>query len=86
MTKYEPLELALRETPPDRRELTLAFRELERILGSSLPKSAYEYRPWWGNQKDSKSRPQAHSWLSAGFLVDAVHQANTDGWVRFRRE
>jgi putative restriction endonuclease len=85
MTKYEPLELTLRAIPRDRSEFTITFHELESILGSPLPRSAYDHRPWWGNQTESKSRPQAHSWISPGFLVDAVHQNKTGGWVRFRR-
>jgi len=85
-TKYEPLEIHLRATPQDVRELTLSFSDIARILGTPLPESAISHRAWWGNQKDSKSRPQAHAWLSAGFLVDTVNQGRTSGWVRFKRQ
>ena len=84
-TKYEPLELHLRAVPSNVREVTIQFSELHRILGAPLPESALTHRPWWGNQKDSKTRPQAHAWLSAGFEVDTVNQARGSGWVRFRR-
>lgn len=84
--KYEPLELHLRETSPSTHEVTLTFSELAGILGGPLPSSAFTHRPWWGNQKDSKTRPQAHAWLSAGFAVDAVNQSSSGGWVRFRRQ
>lgn len=83
-TKYEPLELHLRAIPAKTREVTLSFSELERILGSSLPQSALTHRPWWANQKDSKTRPQAHAWLSAGFEVDSVNPIR-GGSVRFKR-
>jgi hypothetical protein len=83
-TKYEPLELHLRAVPAGTKELTLSFAEIERILGAPLPASAKSHRPWWGNQKDSKTRPQAHAWLSAGFLVDTVNQSNSAS-VRFKR-
>jgi hypothetical protein len=84
-TKYEPLELHLRAIPSKVREVTLSFAELERILGASLPASALSHRPWWENQKDSKTRPQAHAWLSAGFAVDTVNQGTSNRSVRFKR-
>lgn len=83
--KYEPLELHLRGIPSRVREVTLSFAELGRILGAPLPASALTHRPWWGNQKDSKTRPQAHAWLSAGFAVDTVNQGRSNGSVRFKR-
>jgi len=83
--KYEPLELHLRAIPTHVCEVTIQFHELEYILGAHLPESALTHRPWWANQKDSKSRPQAHAWSSAGFEVETVNQAHGSGWVRFKR-
>jgi hypothetical protein len=83
-TKYEPLELHLRAIPAKTREVTLQFSEIERILGAPLPQSALTHRPWWANQKDSKTRPQAHAWLSAGFEVESVNPSRA-GSVRFKR-
>ena len=82
--KYEPLELHLRAIPAQMHEVTIQFSEFARILGISLPESALTHRPWWGNQRDSKTRPQAHAWLSAGFEVDQVNPIR-GGWVRFKR-
>ena len=84
-SKYEPLELYLRAIPSTTKEVTLSFAEVERIVGTPLPASAKSHRPWWGNQKDSKTRPQAHAWLSAGFEVDTVNQGGGNASVRFRR-
>lgn len=84
--KYEPLELYLSALPLKMREVTLSFAEIERILGTPLPESAVVHRPWWENQRESKSRPQAHAWLSAGFLVDTVRQDRANGSVRFKRK
>ena len=84
-SKYEQLELYLRAVSPGTREVTLSFAEIEHILGASLPASAKTHRPWWGNQKDSKTRPQAHAWLSAGFVVDTVNQGCSNASVRFKR-
>jgi len=83
--KYEPLERYLRSIPKSTRDITLSFPELERILSATLPDSAITHRPWWANQVDSKSRPQAHAWLSAGFVVDTVNQGRRIGSVRFKR-
>lgn len=85
-TKYEPLEMHLRATPSAVKLLTLQLPELARIIGASLPDSAFIHRPWWANQKNSKSRPQAHAWLEAGFVVEEVNQSRTNGWVRFKRQ
>jgi hypothetical protein len=83
--KYEPLEIYLRAVPAGTKQVTLSFAEIERILGAPLPASAKSHRAWWGNQKDSKTRPQAHSWLSAGFVVDTVNQGNSNASIRFKR-
>jgi len=85
-SKYEPLELHLRAEPTARKETTLSFRQIEEIIGYQLPESAFNYREWWSNQSDITNRPQARAWINAGFLVDAVHQERTNGWVRFKRQ
>jgi len=84
-TKYEPLELHLHGIPAATTELTLTFRRVEELIGRSLPRSAFEYREWWSNQKDTANRPQARAWTNAGFIVEAVRQTASSGWVRFRR-
>ena len=84
--KYGPLKLHLLSIPEDRNEVTLSFRQLEAILGFELPRSAVDYRQWWGNQRDTTNRPQAEAWLVAGFLVDGVQLRKSGGSVRFRRK
>ena len=84
-TKYEPLEVYLSAQPPAVKETTLGFRQIEEIIGRQLPESAFNYRQWWANQSDDKNRPQARSWINAGFIVDAIHQEKNNGWVRFKR-
>ena len=83
--KYEPLDLHLRSLGRSLREVTLSFRDLERVLGAVLPPSAKTYRAWWGNQQNVKNRPQAAAWMSTAFRVDAVHPVTAGGWVRFER-
>ena len=84
--KYESLKDHLLAISEDKYEITLSFRQLEAILGFELPKSAVDYRQWWGNQRETKSRPQAEAWLAAGFLVDGVQLRKPGGSVRFHRK
>jgi hypothetical protein len=63
--------------------MTLRFQEIESIIGARLPPSAYKHREWWSNQSDVSHRPQARSWIDAGFKVDMVQQHLRDGVVRF---
>jgi hypothetical protein len=84
-TKYEALEDKLRAVPRSTQTITMSFGEINALLPSPLPESAYTHRPWWGNQRDTRSRPQAKSWLAAGFEVEHVHQVKGSGWVRFVR-
>ncbi len=84
-TKYEPLEIYLGSQSRTIQEVSLSFKEIEGIISNTLPRSAYEYRAWWGNQRETSSRPQAKSWLKAGFEVDSVSQNKTSGSVIFRR-
>ena len=83
--KYDPLVHYLERLPKDLAETTLSFRELEKIIGAPLPDSAFDYRPWWGNQVDHSNRPQAAAWLTAGFKVKEVNQSRKGGWVMFSR-
>ncbi|MCG6537142.1 MAG: hypothetical protein L7F78_21140 [Syntrophales bacterium LBB04] len=83
MTRYEPLRQYLECIQPAISEESLSFSEIERILGSRLPNSAYEYRAWWSNPSSPADHPHAQSWLKAGWIVDTVNQK--DRWVRFRR-
>lgn len=58
------------------------FAEIERIIRRSLPASAYEYRPWWANQRGG-NHSQSKAWQDAGWEtrdVDLAHRT-----VRFER-
>ncbi len=55
-SKYKPLAEFLARAPDDQRDLTLSFLELEKLLGFSLPKSAVDYRQWWGNPSNISGR------------------------------
>jgi hypothetical protein len=49
--------------------LSFGFQQIEKIIDSLLPSSAYIHRAWWAN---TLSHPQAKSWLNAGWKVDDV--------------
>lgn len=77
---YEPLTRHLESLPEN--NWSTNFTEIERILSRKLPVSAYDYRPWWGNQKKG-NHSQAKAWREAGWEtreVDLKHKT-----VRFER-
>lgn len=45
----------------------LSFEEIEEIIGTQLPPSAFRRREWWAN--DSVGHVQSIQWLSAGWRV-----------------
>lgn len=83
MSKYEPLREFLNSIPPIITMQSLSFGEIERILGSKLPSSAYEHRAWWSNTTSPADHPYAQSWLEIGWVVDSVDQLEKR--VHFRR-
>lgn len=84
--KYGPLEKYLLTADADVVEITVSFSELRKILGCELPSAAVNHRAWWGNQRETTNRPQAHAWMTAGFVVDSVSQDLKNGWVKFKRQ
>ncbi len=63
--------------------VTLRFKEVEQIIQAKLPPSATRYPEWWANQTNTDNRPQAYAWMSQGFRVQSVVQADGTGWVEF---
>src|ERR1700730_18148571 len=62
MGKYSPLADFLRAQQRD--EVPMTFAEIERIVGSPLPRS-HRYRSWWSN--NSFNSVMTKVWLDAGF-------------------
>ncbi len=83
MSKYDPLHDFLANISLNVNEKTLAFDEIEKILGFRLPESAFSHRAWWANPTSSDDHPYAQSWLTAGWKVETVNQSKK--WVRFQR-
>jgi len=69
MNKYKPLEeyLYTQNCP----QVTLAFEQIEEILGFPLPFVAKTERHWWSNTI-SDSNSQAIAWLKAFCRVSHV--------------
>lgn len=78
-SRYAKLALHLQEQTFD--QVRLTFKEIEEIIASPLPQSAYEHRSWWAN--DSKSHVQSQQWLDAGWRVSAINMS--EGAVKFVR-
>jgi hypothetical protein len=80
--KYEPLEKYLRDLPQNRREVRLGFEQIENILNTKLPPSAYESRAWWDHETEG-NHINKRSWATAGWKVGSL---DVDAkWVRFVR-
>ena len=78
MSKYQPLADHLAGLGT--KSCTLTFERIEQIIGSKLPRSAWEYRPWWANDQ---YHVQSKAWMEAGWRVVSVNQNR--GRVRFER-
>ena len=79
MSKYDPLQEALRRRTDD--EWVATFAEIEAILGFTLPTSAAVHRTWWANHGGVMVHQKA--WLAAGWRVAGLDR--DAGRVRFVR-
>lgn len=75
--KYDPLILHLENHGGD--ALTLAFEEIETLLGELLPASARSHLAWWGNTSSDPTHTWANRWTAAGWYarVDLSHEQVT---------
>ncbi len=51
----------------------MTFKEIEQIIHGGLPPSAWEYRPWWSNNKSNTAA--RNGWLNAGWETTQVDMA-----------
>jgi hypothetical protein len=80
----EPEEVADNSSPYDKlaiwlsnqanSEVTMTFAQVEAIIETGLPASAYSNRTWWAN--DSVSHIQSQKWLEAEWRVRSVNLSN----------
>lgn len=67
MGKYDRLGAYLRQQ--NKALIPLTFSEIERIVGSNLPKSQ-DYQAWWSNSTTNNVMTQI--WLDAGYRTEQV--------------
>ena len=70
--KYTPLENYLRELPASQREVALGFEQIEEILNSKLPSSAYEDQRWWEHETEGNHR-NTRAWFNAGWMIESLN-------------
>jgi hypothetical protein len=64
VSKYSPLGNYLATL--EEKEVKLSFNQIEHIINSDLPPSAFQYEEWWAN--DSVSHTQSiKGWLNVGW-------------------
>jgi hypothetical protein len=69
-SKYKSLTDFLRASEQD--EILLTFAEVERILGATLPQTAYKSPAWWANSRTRDTHGWAHQWLAGGWASSNV--------------
>jgi hypothetical protein len=78
MDRYEPLTRYLEGCREP--SLSISFKEVENIIGRTLPASAYKHQPWWAN---TTTHSHALSWMRAGWKTGDVNLNRRT--VRFAR-
>jgi hypothetical protein len=69
--KYTPLENYLRDLPDSQSEVSLSFQQIESILNSKLPSSAYEDRRWWDHETEG-NHLKTRAWANAGWKIASL--------------
>jgi len=80
MSIYSPLQHRLANAGPE--PVTLTFKDIERLIGRPLPRSARDpriRRQWWAN---SEVHVQARAWLGAGRRARLVAGADAVTFAR----
>jgi hypothetical protein len=75
MTKYEPLEIYLRNRLGRESEITMSFDRIEFIIKSKLPNSAFWHQAWWAHEVNPKTHVQKIAWQNAGWKVESYNIA-----------
>tara|TARA_R100000322_G_scaffold22153_7_gene14809 strand:- start:2941 stop:3204 length:264 start_codon:yes stop_codon:yes gene_type:complete len=73
MSKYDPLRHHLNRLKVKR--WRASFDDVERILGTRLPASAYKYPAWWANEKTPTSHVQKLAWTPIGWRTEELDLA-----------
>ena len=71
MSKYDHLAAHLRGSR--QAFLPMTFDNIEHIVGTKLPPSAFKHRAWWSNNPNNSVI--THAWLEAGYKTADVDMA-----------
>ena len=80
--KYAPLEEYLRALPVKQQEVTFSFEQIEGILQTRLPSSAYGYREWWEHETEG-NHINRRAWANAGWKIEGLNLE--EQWVKLVR-
>ena len=69
--KYTPFEKYLCDLPQSQSEVTFRFTQIEKILKSKLPSSAYEDRRWWNHETEA-NHVSKRAWANAGWKIESL--------------
>jgi hypothetical protein len=69
--KYAPLESYLRSLPKNKKQITLDFEQIEKILNAKLPSSAYEDQRWWEHETEGNHK-STRAWSNAGWKIESL--------------
>lgn len=69
--KYSPLENYLHDLPASQKEVQLRFAQIEEILKSKLPSSAYEDQRWWEHATEA-NHIRTRAWSNAGWQIESL--------------
>lgn len=70
-SKYDPLREHLRASRVNR--VPMSFKQIEKILDTTLPRSAFRYQAWWSNSLGTHI--QAFAWIDAGYKTAELNLA-----------
>jgi len=80
--KYDPLKTHLARKAALR--ISMTFAEVAKVVGKSLPASAYRHPSWWAN--DPIHHAQARAWTEAGYRAENIDvKAQRVEFVRVER-
>lgn len=49
--------------------ITMTFEEIEKLIGNTLPQSAYKHRAFWSN---TSSHSVAYGWINSDYQTESV--------------
>jgi hypothetical protein len=80
---YQPLTDFLAAQPPETVSITLTLPEVEVLVGTPLPVSAWA-RTWWSNARQGRWA-EARPWVTAGWRVSRTAMRSATPAVTFAR-